>query len=205
MLGKIEGRRRSGWQRMRWLDGITDSVDMRLSKLWETVKGREAWGATVHGVSKSQTWLSKWTTQTTREFRNMGLLELHSPHWKKSGGNSRCRPTKQDRASSYTTWLINEGCWARHSGYLLCSLQKASQLLDHRGRQRLRFNWASMLVLWIYLRAGLTRLTLALLLLKYPTCHLPRPTASFLTAQHSQPNPLLQAAKATTVLSSWLQ
>ena len=73
LLGKIEGRRRRGWQRMRWLDGIVDSMDMYLSKLQEIVKDRRAWCAAVHGVAKSWTWLRDSTTTT----KHLDILSYH--------------------------------------------------------------------------------------------------------------------------------
>ena len=66
MLGKIEGRRRRGWQRMRWLDGIIDSMNMSLSKLWVIMKDREVWHAAIHGIAKCQTQLTDWITTIIR-------------------------------------------------------------------------------------------------------------------------------------------
>ena len=106
MLGKIESRRRRGRQRMRWLEGITDSLDMSLSKLQEIVKDRESWCALVHGVTKNWTWFSYWTQST-----NMVMLK-NLNHQRRMPKASDCSTVFIGIFFSNRLWLqVTAVCW----------------------------------------------------------------------------------------------
>ena len=108
MQGKIEGRRRRWWQRMRWLDGITNSMDMSLSELREMVMNREAWRATIHGVAKSRTRLSNWTELTPWK-KNDDQLRQHIKKQRHYFAN-KGPPSQSYSFSSSLVWMWELNC-----------------------------------------------------------------------------------------------
>ena len=126
MLGKIDGRRRRGNQRMRWLDGITDAVNMDLCKLWEMVRDRKAWHAAVHGVTKSQTQQDDWATTTSVLLTTLFWFPLIYPLLLYKDWICNILNRLKEIRSSFNYLDM----WFTHLGYLLMHLENTSKIVQ---------------------------------------------------------------------------